>query len=397
MRGSFQSMKITGIETRVVNADRRNWVFVKVVTDQPGLYGWGEGTLEWKTRSVVAAVEDMKPLLLGLDPRNIEQSLHRMLKFSFWPQGPIGMTAISAVEQALWDIFGKSVGLPVWRLLGGQMRDRVRLYTHLGFGSARAVYGRIEPEPLVERALELVAQGYTAMKVLLVPFSHYTATIPAINHVGELMAKLRSAVGDEVDIMIDFHGRPASVSLAVQYIRALAPYGPLFVEEPVQPGDAQALRDISTKVDTPVATGERLIGAREFEPLFAQRAVSIVQPDLSHCGGLLIGRRIAAAAELAFMGVAPHNPAGPIASAVALHFAVATANFVIQEEMAGAVPWFDEVVQSCIVRRDGCWQVPQEPGLGVDVDEREAGRHPYVPEDWAAAQALMPDGTVVDR
>jgi galactonate dehydratase len=142
MRGSFQSMKITGIETRVVNADRRNWVFVKVVTDQPGLYGWGEGTLEWKTRSVVAAVEDMKPLLLGLDPRNIEQSLHRMLKFSFWPQGPIGMTAISAVEQALWDIFGKSVGLPVWRLLGGQMRDRVRLYTHLGSATTQQLYRR---------------------------------------------------------------------------------------------------------------------------------------------------------------------------------------------------------------------------------------------------------------
>ena len=390
-------MKVTGIETRVVNADRRNWVFVKVLTDQAGLHGWGEGALEWKTRSVVAAVEDMKPVLMGLDPRNIEQALHRMLKFSFWPQGPIGMTAVSAVEQALWDIFGKSVGLPVWQLLGGQMRDRVRLYTHLGFGSAQAVYGRIDRDLLVERALELVARGYTAMKVLLVPFSHYTGSIAAIDHVGELMTALRSAVGDEVDLMIDFHGRPASVSLAIQYIRVLEPSRPLFVEDPVQPGDAQALRDILMKVDTPIATGERLIGAREFEPLFAQRAVNIVQPDLSHCGGLLTGKRIAAAAELVFMGVAPHNPAGPIASAVALHFAVATANFVIQEEMAGAVPWFDDVVRSCIVRRDGCWQVPQEPGLGVEVDELEAARHPYVPEDWSAAQALMPDGTVVDR
>lgn len=354
-------------------------MFVKVLTDQAGLHGWGEGALEWKTRSVVAAVEDMKPVLMGLDPRNIEQALHRMLKFSFWPQGPIGMTAVSAVEQALWDIFGKSVGLPVWQLLGGQMRDRVRLYTHLGFGSAQAVYGKIDRDLLVERALELVARGYTAMKVLLVPFSHYTGSIAAIDHVGELMTALRSAVGDEVDLMIDFHGRPASVSLAIQYIRVLEPSRPLFVEEPVQPGDAQALRDILMKVDTPIATGERLIGAAgirtavrtargQHRPARPQPLRRIAHRQANRCRGRtrLHGRRT----------TQPRPDRSP--AAVALHFAVATANFVIQEEMAGAVPWFDDVVRSCIVRRDGCWRVHRNRASGSrSTNSRRRGTPTY--------------------
>ncbi len=390
------AMQITDIQTLVVNADLRNWVFVKVVTDQDGLYGWGEATLEWKTRAVVSAVEEVKPLLLGADPRDIEQGVRKMLKFGFWPAGVIGMTAVSAIEQALWDILGKSAGLPVWRLLGGKTHDRIKAYTHLGLGNAKAVYETFDKHAFVERALEVVERGYRAVKILFVPYSHYTAPVGSVKMVGETIAAVREAVGDDVDIMVDFHGRPASLSLAVQYIRALEPSRPLFVEEPIQPGDALAMRDVMMKVDCPIATGERLVGLKEFEPLFVHRAVNIVQPDLCHCGGILAGRKIAAAAEAAYMGVAPHNPAGPVASTVALHFDVATPNVVIQEDMVGAVPWFYDVVRTPVTLRDGYWEVPEAPGLGVEVDEAEARKHPYRPEPQSGAEAMLPDGTVVD-
>lgn len=389
-------MKIVDIQTLVVNADLRNWVFVKVITDQDGLYGWGEGTLEWKTRAVVSAIDDFKPVLLGEDPRDIEQAVRRMMKFHFWQNGTIAMTAISAIEQALWDILGKSVGLPVWRLLGGKTHDRIKVYTHLGLGNAKAVYETFDKNAFVDRALEVVEKGYKAMKILFVPYCHYTSPNSSIRMVEETIGAVRQAVGEDVDIMIDFHGRPASTSLAVQYIKALEPSNPLFVEEPIQPGDAAAMRDVMMKVNTPVATGERLINYKEFEQLFFHRAVNIIQPDLCHCGGLWMARKISAAAESAYMGVAPHNPAGPIAGAVSLHFDVSTPNFVIQEEMVGAVPWFNDVVKTPIKMIDGCWQIPEAPGLGVEVNEVEARKHPYKPEPQSGSDARLTDGTIVN-
>ena len=214
--------------------------------------------------------------------------------------------------------------------------------------------------------------------------------------VGRRMQVLREAVGDDVDIMIDFHGRPASHSAALQFIEELVPYRPMFCEEPVQPGDAEALRAITARAACPIAAGERLVGFKEFEPLFRSQAVNIIQPDLNHTGGLLEGKRIAHAAEHAFMGVAPHNPNGPIAGAAALHFDVSTPNFVIQEEMSGAVPWYDDVVSTPMKRIGNAWQVPESPGLGVEVNEREAARHPFKQEVMHASGAVLDDGTIVD-
>jgi galactonate dehydratase len=389
-------MKITRIRTVVVNAVMRNWVFVKVETDQQGLYGWGEASLNWKTRAVVATLQDLEPLLTGRDPRDVEQCVRALTKQSYYRLGIIGTTAISGIEHALWDIFGRSVGLPAWRLLGGRTRDRVRLYTHLGLGEMQAVYETFDPGSLRDRALAVVEKGYDALKVVFIPYSHYTASRAAVRQVGRMMETLRDAVGDEVDIMIDFHGRPASISLALQFIDALSPYGPLFCEEPIQPGDAAAMRAVTERAGCPIATGERLVGLREFEELFRLQAVNIVQPDLNHGGGLLEGKRIAAAAETAFMGVAPHNPNGPIAGAAALHFAVSTPNFVIQEEMSGAVPWYDDVVRTPMRRVGGHWEVPEEPGLGVEIDEAEAAKHPFEQEVIHPQNAVLDDGTIVD-
>lgn len=389
-------MKITAIKTTVVNAEMRNWIFVKVETDVPGLYGWGEATLEWKTRAVVGAVADLEPLLIGRDPRDIEQAVRIMTKHSFWTMGSIGTTAISGIEVALWDILGKELGVPVWRLLGGKTHDYIKVYTHLGLGDMKSVYETMQVEPLKERALEVVEKGYKALKVVFIPYTHYTTTVRGVDHVGELMAGLREAVGDDVEIMVDFHGRPASASAALDYINALAPSRPLFVEEPVPPTDPELMAQVTSRSPVPVATGERLIGRQEFGPLFRARALHIAQPDIAHTGGLSEAKKIAAAAETAGVGIAPHNPLGPIAGVTALHFDIATPNFVIQEEMSGAVPWYDEVVDSPIRRVDGAWQIPDRPGLGVEVNEAVAAKHPFEQEVMHATHAVLPDGTIVD-
>ncbi len=389
-------IRITRVSTTVVNAEMRNWIFVKVETDQDGLWGWGEASLNWKTRAVTGAVEDLEPLLVGQDPRDIEQIVKILNKHSYYRLGIIGATAISGIEHALWDIFGKSLGLPVWRLLGGRTRDRVRVYTHLGLGDMKSVYETFDEGALRDKALAVVDKGYDALKVVFIPYSHYSVDIPSRRHVGRLMKTLRDAVGDGVDIMIDFHGRPATVAGALQFIDELAPYRPMFCEEPVQPGDTQALRMVTERAACPIASGERLVGYKEFEPLFEQKALHIIQPDLNHTGGILEGKKIAAAAEQAMMGVAPHNPNGPVAGAAALHFDVSTPNFVIQEEMSGAVPWYDDVVSTPMKRVGSAWEIPHAPGLGVEIDEREAAKHPFKPEVMHARGAVLGDGTIVD-
>jgi galactonate dehydratase len=389
-------MKITAITTTVVNAEMRNWIFVKVETDQDGLYGWGEATLEWKTRAVVGAVDDLAPLLLGLDPRDIEQCVRVMHKHGFWRMGVIGASAISGIEVALWDILGKELGVPVWRLLGGKTRERVPVYTHLGLGDMRAVYETMEISALVEAAQAVLAKGYRALKVVFIPYTHYTAPLRAVDHVAKLMEALRSAVGGEIEIMVDFHGRPASAAAALDYIRAIEPGRPLFVEEPVPPGDPLLMKAVTEQSRVTIAAGERLIGRGEFEPLFQLKAIHIAQPDIAHTGGLAEARKIAAAAETAGIGIAPHNPLGPLAGVAALHFDIATPNFVIQEEMRGSVPWYDEVAETPIRMTDGAWEIPETPGLGVEVNEAAAAKHPFAQEVFHTRHARLSDGTVVD-
>jgi galactonate dehydratase len=389
-------VKIVAVETRVVNAEMRNWVFVRIVTDQPGLYGWGEATLEWKTRAVVGAVEDLAPLVIGRDPRDIEQLVRVMKKHSFWRLGVIGMSAISGIEIALWDILGKSLGQPVWRLLGGKVRDKVKVYTHLGLGDMRAVYETLELEPLVQRASQVVESGYKAFKAVFIPYSHYSPTVQDIDKVAKLMQALRETVGDSVEIMVDFHGRPASAAAALAYIDALAPGRPMFVEEILPPGENEALRQVASKTHVPIATGERLVDRPEFDALLRTNAIDILQPDICHCGGIWEAKKIAAMAESVSVGVAPHNPLGPIAGVAALHFAVSTPNHIIQEEMVGAVPWYFEVVDGPIRMVDGYWQVPEAPGLGIEVNESVCEAYPYAAEVMHTSNAVMEDGTIVD-
>ncbi|MGO9272681.1 MAG: galactonate dehydratase [Terriglobia bacterium] len=388
-------MKITAVKTVVVNAEMRNWVFVKVETDEAGLFGWGEASLEWKTRAVVGVVEDLAPMVIGEDPTRIEHLYQKLYRQSFWRLGVIGMSGISAIEQGCWDILGKSLGVPVHRLLGGAVRDRVRMYTHLGGGSMKAVYETFDPAPLIDLAQQVVARGYTALKVVFVPYSEPLMGVPYIKRLRELMEKLRLAVGDRVDIMIDFHGR-AYPAMAIQYINALAEFNPFFCEEPVPPENVAAMREVRQAVRVPIATGERLVTRHQFREIFEQQACHVIQPDLCHCGGLMEGKKIAAMAEAYYMGVAPHNPLGPVANAAALHFDLSTPNFLIQEDMLSDVPWRWEVVRHSLETRDGYWLPSEKPGLGVEVDEQEAAKHPFQQEVLHSTTIRAADGAILD-
>lgn len=390
-------MKITRVRALVVAAPpHRNWVFVKVETDQPGLHGWGEATLEWKTRGVVGCVEDFAPIVQGRDPRNVTQIVELLNKAAFWPLGVIGLTALSAIEQACWDIKGKDLGKPVWDLLGGQVRDRVRVYTHIGALTKKVKRDR-DIGAYAESAAEIREAGYTALKFGPVPYTHYDTLAAEVRHAGKLLEGVREAVGPDMDILLDFHGRPASIEAAIAYIDAVAPVKPMFVEEPVQPGDPEAMRMIAQKVHVPIATGERLLTHKEFDDLCHLKAVTYVQPDLCHCGGFTIGKAIAATAATNYIGVCPHNPMGPIAGAVGLHFGVAVPNFVILEEIASAIPWYSEVVSTPIRRVDGFWEVPTTPGLGVEIDEVQAAKHPFEQERIAGLEAFVGrDGSIAN-
>ncbi len=388
-------MKITAIKTLAVNAEMRNWVFVKVETDQAGLVGWGEASLEWKTRAVVGAIEDLAPIVIGEDPTRIEHLYQKLYRQSFWRLGVIGMSAISGIEQACWDILGKSLGRPVYKLLGGEVRDRVRMYTHLGGGAMKAVYETFDPAPLVDLAQQVIARGYTAVKVVCVPYSEPLMGARVVKKFAQAIEKLRRAIGDAVDLMIDFHGRTYP-AVAIEYIRAIEEFHPYFCEEPVPPENVAALRQVREAVRVPIATGERLVTRHQFRPLFEQQACHVVQPDLCHCGGLLEGKKIAAMAEAYYMGVAPHNPLGPIANAAALHFGLSTPNFLIQEDMLTDVPWRWEVVEHSLETRDGYWLKTERPGLGIEVNEKEAARHPFQQEAFPTLSLRAPDGAVLD-
>ena len=364
-------MHIASITAHVCHAAMRNWVFVRVDTDVPGLYGWGEATLEWKTRAVVGAVEDLAPFLIGRDPRDIEDNYQILSRHGFFRMGVIGMSAISGIEIALWDILGKSLDQPVWRLLGGKCRSHLRTYTHLGMGDMGSVYDTSGKDELTERGLAVVEAGYDAVKVVAVPYAHYVASNRDIQSVADALISLREAVGPDVDIMVDCHGRPASAALARDFVNAMAPANPLFVEEPVPPEDMEGMAWLTANSGVTIAGGERLLGRTDFRRALHMGAFHVAQPDICHAGGLWETKKIAAMCETAGVGVAPHNPLGPIAGIAALHFGISTPNHFIQEEMSGAVPWYDDVVNWPIDRKPGRWDLPEKPGLGLEVNETE--------------------------
>jgi galactonate dehydratase len=386
-------MKITAIKTLVVNARMRNWVLVKVETDQPGLYGWGEATLEWKTKGVVGSIEDLSVLLIGQDPRRIEYLWQKMHRQYFWRGGIVTMTAISGIDQALWDIKGKEVGKPVCELLGGPVRDHLRLYDHLGGGLLEDIYQTEAPEKFGERILESMAKGFTAVKAMPIPVSELIESPAVMLQAARCVEAMRKAAGDRVDIMLDLHARTTAAA-AIQFGRLLVDYNLYWYEEPCWPEHVEALVQVSRALPFPIATGERLVGRWEFRELLEKRACAIVQPDVSHCGGISEARRIAAMAETYSIAVACHNPQGPVSTASSIHVGFATPNYLIQEVVRADVPWRNDILTEPLNVTRGTLPPPTKPGLGIDVNEKEAAKYPFQPE--VTMDCLHRDGSVAD-
>ena len=386
-------MKITKISSLVVNARMRNWVFVKVETNQPGLCGWGEATLEWKTKAVVGAVEDLSRLLIGQDPRRVEHCWQIMHRQYFWRGGIVNASAMSGIDQALWDVKGKEVGKPVCELLGGPVRDSLRFYDHLGGGTLEGMYRTVEPQEFADRLQESLARGFTAVKAMPIPVSEPIESPKTLKHAARCVEALRKTAADEIDIMLDLHARTTPAA-AIQFGRLLLDYNLFWYEEPCWPEHVDGLVEVARALPMPIATGERLVLRSQFRELFEKRACAVIQPDVSHCGGISEARRIAAMAEVYMISVACHNPQGPIGTMSSLHVGFATPNYLIQEVVRKDVPWRDDVVTEPINMEGGVYQVPKAPGLGIDLNEKEAAKHPYQPEETMAC--FHKDGSVAD-
>jgi galactonate dehydratase len=391
-------MKITKIETFVCNARMRNWIFVKVLTDQPGLWGWGEATLEWHTRGVVGAIEDISQLLIGEDPTRVEHLWQMMYRQHFWHgNGIVRGTAISGIDIALWDIVGKIHGVPCHKLWGGPVRDYVRLYSHLGGGKMEDFYGTdpADAKRFGELALRAVEDGFTAFKSMAVPETAPLEGMQPIRYAEACVKAMRDAVGDSIDIMVDCHARP-SPRMGMLFAKALEPYNLYWFEEPCWPEVAEDIALIQRAVKTPIATGERLVGLAAFRELFERRAASVIQPDITHCGGFSEVRRIAAMAEAYRVAMAPHNPQGPVSTAASLELGFATPSYIICETVHSDVPWrVDVVTEGFTVEKKGRIVKPNtRPGIGIEINEDEVRRHPF--EQEVLQRTFYKDGSVGD-
>ena len=362
-------MKITELKTFIVHCYRTNWVFVKLETDA-GISGVGEATLEMKEQAVEAAALELKEYLLGKDPREIERHFHIMYRDSYWRTGPVLMSALSAVEMAMWDISARELGVPVYRLLGGKCNDRVKAYANAWFAGATT------PEGFAEKAREAAARGFKALKWDPFGKAYMNMSTQEIDNALAVVGAVRDAVGNSVDLLIEGHGR-FNVPSACTIARQLEPFRPLFFEEPIPPGNIDALADVRRKSPVTIAAGERLFDRAQFRELFERHAADVVQPDVSHAGGLGECKKIAAMAEAYQIPFAPHNPSGPIAHAATMQLAACTPNFFLLETMATDIPWRKDLTNESLVFQDGYFEITDRPGLGVELNEEAFAEHPY--------------------
>ena len=374
-------MRITQMKTYMARFGARAIPLVKISTDE-GLHGWGEAYATGPTQSVAPLIDYIFELIKGEDPRRIEflmMKLHQKFRF---PPGAIGLAAISAVDHALWDISGKAAGLPVYMLLGGAARDRIRVYTAVG-GSG---------EQAAQRAHALHDEwGFTAFKT-----GPYQLN-PDTDRWGRVCAaaagyfeQIRRDTPENWEFAFDPHAKIFEPIKALQLANALAPYDPYFYEEPLRPEHLAQWARLRAQMQVPLATGECLYGRFEFAELMAAQGADIIQPDICVCGGLLEMRKIAAIAEAHYVTVAPHNPLSPLATAVNVHFAAASVNFKILEYVIPSPGNWGEYVDDPYLPEDGYLQLRDRPGLGVDVDESRLGPDQYM--HWERSAPDLPDG-----
>ncbi len=363
-------MRITAVTTYLVGNAWKNWLFVRVDTDE-GIHGAGEGTLNAFSETVAAAVHELRDEYIGLDPTQIELLLQRLTRDVYSDGGQIHMSAVSAIEVACWDIMGKAAGRPVHQLLGGRVRDSVRAYANGWYRTARS------PEGFAERAVATVALGYTALK-----FDPFAAAYRVLDRKEEdlsldIVAAVRAAVGWDVDLMIEGHTR-FSVATALRLADRLAEHRPAWFEEPVPHQYGQAVVEVARRSPVPIATGESFSSIQQHAELLAHDAVHIIQPEPLFIGGLWRTRMVAAMADAHYAVVAPHNAQGPICSAISLQLGACIPNFYVQESFDETNDeWTRAIVDEPVVQHGGYLEVRDRPGLGIELDWERLGEHPY--------------------
>jgi galactonate dehydratase len=377
-------MRIKNIDFLMANIGRRNYCYVKVITDDD-LFGIGEAYSVGPDRATEAAVKDFEGWLIGQDPLRIEHLWAMMYNGTRFPPGPTILSAISGIEHALWDIKGKALGVPVWQLLGGAVRDKVRVYQNPGGGT---------PEETAENALKLIEKyGYTALKIG--PHPRGADQMPwnaVVRGAAARVKALRDAVGPDIDIGLDPHAKIFEPYKALQMARAVAEYNPFFFEEALRPENIDAMASFKRECPIPVATGECLYTKFEFRDLIFREAADIIQPDVCLMGGLMEMKKVAAIAEAAYVVVAPHNPMGPVATAVNVHFAASTPNFTILEYNPDDTGGRREIVKEPLRVKDGYIELPTAPGLGIELNEEAFKDHPFKP--WRRTNPIRPDGSI---
>lgn len=359
-------MRIADVGTVVVGNPWKNWVLVRLTTDD-GVVGWGEATGGLQTMPVVHAIEEMKPLYLGADPREVHDVWRRMHRGLFLHTN----AGMAGIETACWDVLARSLGVPLWRLLGGRADARVRAYANGWYRGPR------EPAAFAERARQVVAMGYTALK-----FDPFGAGQGTLDHAEEelslaIVAAVREAIGESVDLIVEAHDR-FTVSTAIRVGRALERYNPMWLETPVMSTDIEATLEVARQVPVPVAAGERFHDLEQFSRLAAGKVVSILQPEFLSLGGITPTIKAAAIAESHGAVVAPHSAQSPICTAINVQLGAALPNLLIQETFDDFQDrWAGEVVRGAPAVIDGHLAPSDRPGLGIEVDEAEAARHPY--------------------
>jgi galactonate dehydratase len=366
-------LKITKVETLLV---KPRWLFLKIHTDA-GIVGLGEPIVEGRALTVKTAIEEITPYLIGKDPRRVVHHWQAIYRHAFYRGGPVLTSAISGIDQALWDIKGKAFGVPVYELLGGPTRDRVRVYAHAG-----------KPDLIKEKK----KLGFTAFKCgpsKLRP-ARFIETPTFVGKVAEAFAALREAAGPDCDIAIDFHGA-ISPALAKVLIKALEPYLPMFVEEPINCQEHDLMAEIARGTHLPIATGERVFTKWGFREVLEKKAAIVLQPDLCHAGGITEVRLIAGMAEAFYASIAPHNPLGPISLAAGVQIAASIPNFLCQEQVSLG----DGYVKKPFTVREGYLDLPTGPGLGIEIDDNQMADK--LNHEWKNREEFdVDDGSVMD-
>jgi len=377
-------MKITAVKTYICHAYRTNWVFVKVFTDVDGLHGVGEATLEYKEHTVARACHELESLLIGKDPHRVEEFWHNAYRDAYWRGGAVLMSAISAIEMALWDIKGKDLGVPVYQLLGGKIRDSIACYANGWFAPAKT------PDEFAEKARQAVAQGFSALKWDPFGSAYLQIERKQLNDALACIGAVSDAVKDKADIIIEAHGR-FDIPTAVRIGQSLRDFDILWYEEPIPPQNLEGLAEVKRRVPVPVSAGERLYNRWDFRSLFDLKAADFIQPDVSHAGGISEVKKIAAMAEAYHIPICPHNPSGPVANAATLQLAGNLPNFYLLETMSSDVPWRSEISTEEVRFENGKMVIPDKPGLGIDIHEEAIKKHPYQPKELRHYKGTLTD------